>query len=127
MKDLNLIVRTAKSADVCVNVIAKVVASVGPDVVRQDNPPQQTNQADNTEDGQVGAGTHRTDISITEGPTYIGAGAAYAHNAKGYMMPSPDREEKKKVLDQKLIKRSRGALQEYLERVLEKRRKKDNG
>ena len=41
-------------------------------------------------------------------------------------MPSPDREEKK-VLDQKLIKKSRGALQEYLEIVLAKKRKKDNG
>tara|TARA_R110002110_G_scaffold130344_1_gene310714 strand:+ start:208 stop:411 length:204 start_codon:yes stop_codon:yes gene_type:complete len=65
-------------------------------------------------------------ISITRGLTYTGVGAAYAHNAKGYMMPSPDREEKK-VLDQKLIKKSRGALQEYLEIVLAKKRKKDNG
>jgi hypothetical protein len=163
MKDLGLIVRTAKSADICANVIAKMVASVSPDVVKPTNPLRlnlslsfnrvglQQAQVVITAHGsdllgieveililnienvlvrsqvEVEAHRNRIDISTTEGITYTGVLVEYAQNVKGNTMPSPDREEKKKVLDQKLIKRSRGALQEYLEIVLAKRRKKDNG
>jgi len=147
MKDLSLAVRTVKSVVVFVNATVEMGANVDPDVAEQDNQtaiiqeeeetpildieviPIHGQSTLNTEDvlalAQVEAEVHRTGTPTTEALIYIEAGEVCVHSARGTIM-GLDREEKKEP-DKKLKKKSRGALQEHLERVLAKKRKKDNG